>query len=228
MAGERGSGPWYREVADSLVDRGWVVATASYRLAPGHPWPAQIHDARCSVRHLRARAAEYGGDPERIVVWGHSAGGHLASLLGVTGPEAGLDGAGFDGISSRVAGVVSVAAPTDLPSLTGNLLLILALVATFGTSDPASPVLAAASPTTWASPGDAPHLLIYGDRDPLIPLSQGVLLRDRLRQAGVPAELVVVRNGGHNLEPVGGSPDPSSTQLLRRILDFMDKAVGRS
>lgn len=221
IAGDKGDGPWYEEVAAGLLDRGFVVATASYRLAPAHAWPAQIHDAKCAVRHLRARAAEYGGDPDRIVVWGHSAGGHLASMLGVTGADAGFGGAGFSGVSSAVSGVVSIAGITDLPPLSGNFLLSFALNATFGTSNPASPVLRDASPVTWVSAGDPPHLLVHGDRDPLIPVSQATGLRDGLARVSVRGDLIRVVNGGHSLEATGGAPSPGAAETRDRILAFM-------
>ena len=225
VAGGKGDGPWYEEVAAGLLTRGFIVATASYRLAPLHPWPAQIHDAKCAVRHLRANAVGYGGDPDRIVVWGHSAGGHLSSMLGVTAPDAGFEGAGFSGVSSAVSGVVSVAGVSDLPPLSGNFLLAFALSATFGTSNPGSPVLRDASPVTWVSPGDAPHLLVHGERDPLIPLSQATVLQDRLAASSVRGELVRVVNGGHSLEPTGGSPSPGAAETLQRILNFMSDVI---
>lgn len=221
VAGGKGDGPWYEEVAAGLLSRGFIVATASYRLAPLNPWPAQIHDAKCAVRHLRANAAAYGGDPDRIVAWGHSAGGHLSSMLGVTGADAGFEGPGYDGVSSGVVGVVSVAGITDLPPLSGNFLLGFALNATFGTSNPSSPVLRDASPVTWVSPGDAPHLLVHGERDPLIPVSQATALRDDLSAVSVRTDLVRVANGGHSLEATGGPPSPGAAETLARILDFM-------
>lgn len=225
VAGEKGDGPWYDDVAAGLLARGFIVATASYRLAPAHVWPAQIHDAKCAVRHLRANASAYGGDPDRIVVWGHSAGAHLSSMLGVTGPDAGFEGAGFPGISSAVSGVVSVAGITDLPPLSGNFLLALALNATFGTSSAGSPVLRDASPVTWLSPADAPHLIIHGERDPLVPVSQATGLAAGLDGVSVRQELIRVENGGHSLEPTGGAPSPGTTETLDRILDFMSDIV---
>src|SRR5215217_1194414 len=66
-----------------LNARGFVVASIDYRLPPGTPWPAQIEDAKCAVRFLRAHAAVLGIDPDRIGVWGSSGGGQLSSLLGL-------------------------------------------------------------------------------------------------------------------------------------------------
>jgi len=221
IAGARGDGPWYEQVASGLLDRGFIVATATYRLAPTHPWPAQIHDAKCAVRHLRSQATALGGHPDRIVVWGHSAGGHLASMLGVTGPEDGFEGAGYPGVRSSVSGVVSIAGVSDLRPLASDFLLGLALVATFGTNNPTSPVLRTASPITWVGAGDAPHLLVHGEQDPVIPPSQAATLSSALRAASVRGDLLRVANGGHSLEGVGGTPAPGANAILQQILDFM-------
>ena len=69
---------------EELADAGFVVASADYRLTDTATFPAQLLDAKAAVRWLRANAADYGVDPDRIYAWGDSAGGHLACLLGLT------------------------------------------------------------------------------------------------------------------------------------------------
>ena len=82
------------------------MASIDYRLSGEAIWPAQLHDAKAAVRWLRSRADELGIDPARIAAWGESSGGHLAALLGLTGPE--LDGqVGVVGPSSAVVAVVA-------------------------------------------------------------------------------------------------------------------------
>ena len=75
-----------------LVERGYAVASISYRLSREAIFPAQIHDCKAAIRWLRARAGEYDLDPARIGVWGASAGGHLAALLGTSGGVERLEG----------------------------------------------------------------------------------------------------------------------------------------
>jgi acetyl esterase/lipase len=75
----------------ALNQRGFVVASIDYRLPPGSPWPAQLQDASCAVRFLRAHADALGIDPGRIGAWGSSAGGTLVSLLGLAGSTADAD-----------------------------------------------------------------------------------------------------------------------------------------
>ena len=73
-----------RPMLHEMVKRGWVVVTANYRLAPGSPMPAQIEDATRVLSWVKKNIASYGGDPQRVVVSGGSAGGHLAALLCLT------------------------------------------------------------------------------------------------------------------------------------------------
>lgn len=73
-----------RPMLHEFVSRGWVVVAINYRLAPGFPWPAQIEDVTRALGWIKKNIATYGGDPDRIVVAGGSAGGHLASLLALS------------------------------------------------------------------------------------------------------------------------------------------------
>src|SRR5688500_5207974 len=71
----------YRQMGEDLAQHGFVAFVASYRLAPAHKWPAQLEDAKAALSFVEREAAKHGGDPKRIVVIGHSAGGQMASLL---------------------------------------------------------------------------------------------------------------------------------------------------
>ncbi len=76
-----------RPMLHEFVRRGWIVVTSNYRLAPTHPWPAQIEDATRVLGWIKKNVATYGGDPARVVVAGGSAGGHLAALLALTSTD---------------------------------------------------------------------------------------------------------------------------------------------
>ncbi|MEM7516333.1 MAG: alpha/beta fold hydrolase [Planctomycetota bacterium] len=114
-----------------LVDEGYAVASINYRLtsqadrfAPASvTFPAQIHDVKGAVRWLRAHADEYCIDPTRVGVWGHSAGGHLAALLGVTGGDPELEGdvGGNLEFSSRVRAAVDYAGTTDVLTIESDI-----------------------------------------------------------------------------------------------------------
>src|SRR5438105_7352544 len=102
-------------VAPFLQTGDYACACISYRLVPEAIWPAQIHDCKAAIRWLRAHAKEHNIDPEKLAVFGISAGGHLVSMLGVTGDEKDLEGtlgANTDQ-SSRVTCVLDFCGPSD-------------------------------------------------------------------------------------------------------------------
>jgi acetyl esterase/lipase len=208
-----------------LLMHGYVIASVDYRLAPQFKFPAQIDDVKCSIRSLRAHAGDYHIDPQRIGVWGASAGAHLAALLGVTDKSAGFDNAGgYTDQSSAVQAVVDMFGPTDLlqPGFVPNTNDIAQAVFGVPAHSP-SPVLKRASPVTYVGPGDAPFLVIHGAEDTVVPLSQSTEFVDRLHKAGDAAILVVVQNAGHGLAPTEqGMMTPSPTQVLTMITDFFN------
>ena len=220
-----GDKTWVDRIMSSgeLALHGYTVAAVNYRLAPRHPWPAQIEDVKCAIRFLRAHSQEYNIDPDRIGVWGESAGGHLAAMLGLTGPEDGLEGnGGYHEQSSRVQAVVDMFGPADLVAmgaeapqnrLMGYLLL--------GTT-PSEARLRSASPIPYASPDDPPFLLMHGEKDDLVSFSHSTALRDRLLAAGVPVTLVPVRNGSHVFVPRGGPISPSGQEIKALATRFFD------
>jgi dipeptidyl aminopeptidase/acylaminoacyl peptidase len=93
----------------------------------------------------------------------------------------------------------------------------------FGASSPDDPVLVKASPVTHISPDDPPFLILQGDKDTTVPPEQSQILYDRLKAAGVPATLVIVKNAGHGFAPVGGAISPSRMEVTKMIADFFDK-----
>ncbi|MBV8520091.1 MAG: alpha/beta hydrolase [Acidobacteria bacterium] len=114
ITGDRTGGPALRQAT-----RGYAVASIDYRLAPAWTWPSQIEDCKAAVRWLRANAARFHLDPNRIGVFGTSAGGHLAAVLGTSGGVDTLEGLslGNPQFSSRVKAVVDLYGPTDLLKL---------------------------------------------------------------------------------------------------------------
>lgn len=198
----------------ALREAGFLVLSINYRLGPQHKFPAMIEDAKCAVRFLRARAAAFNLNPDRIGVMGSSAGGHLSSLVGVAGAEAGFDTGDYLSFSSRVQAVASLWAPSDLTvPFPGGYDSRREVFAPF---DPAL-----ASPVSYVSADDPPFLLVHGEEDPLVPISQAERMLERLRQAGVPAELLRVANAGHSLVPVNGlTPSPLRSEVRNRIVDF--------
>jgi acetyl esterase/lipase len=220
--GNKANGECFKEIR-LLVQRGYLVASVDYRLAPQYKFPAQIEDVKCAVRFLKANAARYGIDPEKIGAMGSSAGGQLVSLLGTTNTSDGLDGAGaYDSESSRVQAVVDRFGASDLTTfyVEKNYPWPQSI---FGPDDAEHSVARLASPVTYISPDDPPFLIIHGDKDELVFLSQSRKLYEQLLASGVPVTLVVVKNAGHYFKPANGTISPTLDEIATITADFFDK-----
>ncbi len=164
--GDRYGGGFLEQLRPALLARGFVVASIDYRLAPQYRWPAQIEDAKCAVRYLRANASRYGIDPARLGAWGGSAGGHLVSLMGTADASAGFDVGEYAAISSRLQAVVDLFGPADLTAAGWGSHAANVVRDVFGVQ-PGQPsdTLVRASPVTYVSRDDPPFLILQGDRD---------------------------------------------------------------
>ncbi len=205
-----------------LVESGrYIVACINYRLSDQAIFPAQIHDCKAAVRWLRANAERYGIDASRIGAWGYSAGGHLAALLGTSGGSAELEGAsGSPGVSSAIQAVVCVAAPSDLSRMGG------------WHDEPDSPeaqlvggpladrteLAQQANPLRYVAATTPPFLLIHGEDDDTVPLSQSQILYAALTEAGATASFVRLPRAGHNF----GLSSPHFGLVTGRIQTFFD------
>ena len=179
---------------------GYAVASVNYRLSGVARFPAQIFDCKTAVRWVRANAGKYGFNPKRVGVLGLSSGGHLAALLGTSEGVKTLEdrAEGDAGTSSRVQAVVDVSGPTDLTIPTHSLIGKLSIDGLFGGSAKEKPELAKmANPALYATPDDAPTLLVFGDQDTLVLPVNATILADALHKVGVDAEILTVHGGKH-------------------------------
>lgn len=204
-----------------LTHRGYLVASLNYRLAPKYTFPAQIQDVKCAIRHLRANAASYNLDPERIGAMGGSAGGHLVSLLGTSDASVGWDTGEYAEQSSRIQAVIHMYGPSDLLAMFKNWQQPVG-EQVFGVSSNSDPRMAVYSPLTYITPDDPPFLILQGDLDGVVPIEQAQILFDHLQSAGVPVQLILVKNAGHGLRPKGGDMQPSLPELVNLVADFFD------
>jgi acetyl esterase/lipase len=184
--------------AVTLVQDGYAVASINYRRTRTAPFPAQLEDCKAAVRWLRANASTYHLDPDRIGVWGYSAGGHLAALLGTTAGVPELEGSGDNmQYSSQVQAVCVVAGPSDLSAMTSlgpkRTSAIEGLLGGPLEEDKARAI--AASPIHYVSKDDPPFLIVHGEADRVIPVEQGQRLYEELRKAGVNATLKILPVG---------------------------------
>ena len=202
-----------------LAQHGYVAMTVSYRLAPKYPFPAAVHDVKAAVRWARANAARYRIDPRRIGVVGGSAGGHLAQFLGVTAGVKEFEGSGGNADqSSRVACVVNYYGPSDFTRSYGKSVDAAQVLPLFlgGDLKTARKRHIRASPLYWVTPDAAPTLCIHGTEDRYVAHEQAVWLTDRLKAAGVEAELLTLQGAGHGFK--GKDADTAE----RAMLTFFD------
>jgi acetyl esterase/lipase len=168
-----------------FAEKGYVTATASYRLMDEAPFPACVHDVKCAVRWLRANAEKDRIDPNRIAVSGNSAGGHLAMMVGYS-DDPSLEGSGGnEGVSSRVCAVVNFYGPTDLTTDYAKGQGIISEFLGGKTFDEAPDVYKLASPLFHLTKDDPPTLIFHGTIDGLVPIAQADRLADKLKELGI-------------------------------------------
>lgn len=209
-----------------------VIASVNYRLTQEESWPAQVHDCKAALRWVRANAKKYHFDPDRIVIWGASAGGHLATFLGATQNHPKLDGKLGSNLdqSTSVKAIVNFYGPTDFllmndqgSSMDHNAasspegLLLGGQVSSLKTK------AKVASPFHQISKDDAPILTVHGTKDPLVPYQQGKALDEKLDELKVPSILLSVAEGGHG-KGFGVSVDRGVIEFLRH--HFFDEELG--
>ncbi len=221
ISGDKDEGPIEQDLSE-LLTRGYAVFSINYRLGPVNQFPSQIEDCKCAVRSLRANAAKYQIDAKRIGVWGSSAGAHLAAFLGTTGGIGQLEGyGGYAEQSSTVQAVGTYFGPADLTTSDWGLIDKLGFLVVFGTSKN----WARASPINYTSKNDAAFYVVGGDRDDRVDLRQPQAMFGRLQAAGVPSELLIVKNCDHEFAPKGGALNPSRGEVTKRLADFFNKNI---
>ncbi len=168
--------------------------TISYRLAPTNRWPACYEDVQTAIRWVKAHAAEFKGDPNRIALLGYSAGGQLVTLAG-TRAEA----------DTRVQAVAAFAPPTDLVAdneRRGGLSISMRNLFNYDSTnltDSVRAVLKENSPLTYVQPGLPPFLIIQGSADKTVPANQSLAFLEKLKAAGVDCDLIMIPEGQHRI-----------------------------
>lgn len=188
-----GSGADISPLFQALDDSPFLWCSMNYRLAPAHRWPACLEDVETAVRWLKLHAAEYGGDPSRLAVIGHSAGGHLALLSGELADR-----------SSKIQAVVGIAPVSDheqdLPQRGGLSPSLQSLLGLPKEPTPAAlEKLRDISPIHHVRPDMPPILIVHGDEDRTVPLAQSLHFCETARGAGVPCDLMIIPAAGHRL-----------------------------
>ena len=220
-------GDYTRNRAAWLAEHGYAAASVQYRFTDVAPLPTQVFDCKAAIRFLRAHAKQYGLDPNHIGVWGGSAGGHLAALVGTSGDVKELEGElGNADQSSRVQAVSPWYGLYDMtagdkdrkknPNKPEPFIEFLG-----GTFPEKRELAKLVSAVTHASKDDPPFLIVHGEIDRTMPIRQGELLYDALSKAGVDVTFIRVKNGNHNL--TAADMEPNMDEIERRLLKFFDK-----
>lgn len=223
--------------SERLAGAGYAVMNIDYRLVPAGQYPAAVQDSLCALAYLRSHAAEWGVDPDRIATYGYSAGGHLASMVGVAsgGAMHQPDCAVAAGGVAPPAAVVSGAGPEDMwlfPEVD-------TVVEFVGGRKAAVPELwDAASPITYveeaaARGGVPPFLFVHGEEDWFAGIEHSESMRDALEAVGGQAELFAIPGGGHliNCDAAAGRYDlvvtsTDTAESWLAVVDFLDRTIG--
>ena len=221
QAGDKASGRG--SVIPYVASGRYAGVSVEYRFSHEVKWPAQIYDCKAAIRWIKGHAKEHNLDPEKIAVWGGSAGGHLVAMLGVTGNVKELEGTLGKHLdqTSRVACVADYFGPS-------NLLTMGDFPSTIKHNEAASPesklvggaiqdnqeLARNASPLSYVTQDDAPVFIAHGTADQLVPYNQSDIFASALRKAGVPVYLETIHQGGH-----GGFEGPMLNSRLRAFFD---------
>jgi acetyl esterase/lipase len=221
-----------------LIKRGYTVFAVVHGSQPRFLIPEAVADLNRAVRFIRYHAKDYHIDPDRIGITGGSAGGHLSLMQGTAGdlgnPEAKDP---IDRTSSRVQAVACFFPPTDFLNYGGSgkyafasdgVLKDFRVVMDLREFDPRTKLLERVtdekkildaarkvSPITHVSSDDPPTLIIHGDADKLVPIDQAEAIVAKLKEAGVPAELIVKKGAAHGW--------PGMDKDVPKLVDWFDK-----
>jgi acetyl esterase/lipase len=226
------------EPALAALARGYAVVSVNYRMSGEAVFPALVHDVKAAIRWIRAHAAGLLLDPSSVAVWGGSAGGYLALMVGVSDgvPELEDLALGNAAYAGAVQAVVDWFGPTDFLKMDEQLAAAgLAPAPEFAHSGPNSPeslilgrpiteipaIVRAANPETYLHAGAPPFFIQHGDRDDVVPCQQSVNFAAKAR--------ALAQGGGVKLELLRGArhADPAfgSSENLQKVLDFLDQTL---
>lgn len=199
----------YLLVGNALARRGWVVVIPDYRLYPDVRYPAWVDDGAAAVRWARDSIARFGGDPSRIIVIGHSAGAHTATMLALD--ERFLRNAGVP--AGSVRGFISIAGPVDTNWTDPDVQDLMGPPAGWPST----------YPYTFIDGSEPPLLLLHGAADRVVSASNSTRLAERVRARGGCARAMVYPRLGH--VKIALDLVAASSRVMRDVVAFVDDPV---
>jgi acetyl esterase/lipase len=205
-AWKRGNREQYRFVGHRLAEHGVLAIVADYRTWPRAGFPAFMEDAADAVAWARVHAGEYGGDPQRLFVAGHSAGAQIAGLLGTDAHY--LAGRGIK--AGQLSGVIGLSGPYDFK-----------VGPTYASIFGAPSQWPKAQVVNFVDGDEPPFLLVHGDADRTVEVHDSVELAGKLRDARVPVTLLLLPGAGHMAPMTGLYAPRREPMVLPAMLDFI-------
>jgi acetyl esterase/lipase len=196
-----------------LASEGFTVASVEYRLSSEAPFPAQLQDLRAALRYLRANAAMYRIEPDKVAIWGGSAGGQLSALAALSCGNHKLDPvmkdsppAGSECVQGAVIwyGIFDFAPMAARPEA--------AVTAFLGCKENCREAIRLASPITYLDSKDPPFLLVHGEQDRTVNVSQSRNFEAAARKLGLKVRSIYIPGVDHSF--VGQSPDVTRKATL--------------
>ncbi|HUG89520.1 MAG TPA: alpha/beta hydrolase [Planctomycetaceae bacterium] len=221
------SGGWYSVWAPPetalpmfrpLLAKGFTVFSVRHGSSPKFTVPEAVDDVRRAVRFIRLNAERYAVDPERLGVFGGSAGGHLSLILGTTADDG--DAQAADPVlrtSNRVAAVAAYFPPTDLREFVKPESPYYQRFPALRFDQQQAPDM---SPLLHVSAGDAPTLLVHGDQDELVPIDHSTKIIAALEEHNVPCELVTIEGAAH------GFRGDDNRRAVEALIAWFEKHLG--
>lgn len=217
----RGDKSRFNKRIEAMAERGIVAASVMYRLAPEYRFPAAIEDIKAAIRFLKAHSQEFNLDPERIILSGVSAGGYLATMVGVTGNATEFSDHGiYPNFDSSVRAVISQAG--SIADFTRAEYRDFVLVERFiNTDEPDRLVaLAAMSPIRYLDKNDPPFFLAHGTADERVPVEMTRDFVRELENMGHVFEYIEVEGGKHSLS---ASRPKQASEVFSASMEFFKK-----
>ncbi|HEX6279917.1 MAG TPA: alpha/beta hydrolase [Pyrinomonadaceae bacterium] len=186
------------------LERGWRVVNVEYRMAGNSLAPGSVEDTRCALRWIYRNAAQWKFDTSKIILTGHSAGGHLSLITGMLPDGTALDNrcyadAKYGDVPMKVAAIVNWYGISDVNDLIKGPNVKNYAVMWMGSLPNADEVARSVSPLTYVRPGLPPVITIHGDKDDVVPYTHSTRLHDALKKDKNVERLITIEGGGHGM-----------------------------